>query len=173
MLTTDTAMAASLDAIVVLGCEIHRSGRPAGAALRRAQRAAQAFLAGLAPRVVAAGGRVWGGVPEYRALSDVLEAAGVPKACILEEWWSLSTWENAHHTARLLRAAGGTRVGLVTCDWHMPRALRHFEIAGMKPVPIPVASPSLTPLGRRYRVLRERLSAAVGPTLSVFTWPGP
>ena len=50
---------------------------------------------------------------------------------------SRDTWENAAFSAPLLRAAGITRVFLVTHDWHMRRALVAFRHAGIDAVPIP------------------------------------
>lgn len=50
---------------------------------------------------------------------------------------SRDTWENAAFSAPLLRAAGISRVFLVTHDWHMRRALVAFRHAGIEAVPMP------------------------------------
>lgn len=47
------------------------------------------------------------------------------------------TYDNAHDSARILRAAGITRVVLVTSDVHLWRAAHEFEMAGMSIVPAP------------------------------------
>jgi uncharacterized SAM-binding protein YcdF (DUF218 family) len=69
---------------------------------------------------------------------------------------SFSTAENAAYSVELLRRHGWQRAGLVTCDWHMPRALACFERAGLPCFPLPAASPPVGPLHRMRRGLRER-----------------
>ena len=51
---------------------------------------------------------------------------------------SLSTRDNARYSAEILSEAGCARVILVTHAWHMPRARRAFEQAGLKVVPAPM-----------------------------------
>ncbi|HWN68379.1 MAG TPA: YdcF family protein [Haliangium sp.] len=48
-----------------------------------------------------------------------------------------TTFENAGRAAELLAAADIDRVYLVTHAWHMPRARRSFEAAGVEVVPAP------------------------------------
>lgn len=47
------------------------------------------------------------------------------------------TYDNAHDSARILRAAGITRLVLITSDTHMERAAQEFEAAGLSIVPAP------------------------------------
>jgi uncharacterized SAM-binding protein YcdF (DUF218 family) len=47
------------------------------------------------------------------------------------------TYDNAHDSARVLRAAGITRIVLVTDDTHLWRAAHEFEAAGLAVVPAP------------------------------------
>lgn len=125
------------DAIVVLGCRIAPSGRPGPAAARRAAAAAAAYHAGVADRIVASGGRRWGASIEARTLRTALSAAGVPESAVTEELWSLSTSENAVFSAAVLRRLGARRAAVVTCSWHMPRAIANFRAAGVDVVPLP------------------------------------
>lgn len=84
---------------------------------------------------------------------------GVPAAAIAPEWRSGSTRENARYSAELLRARGIEDVALVTCDDHMPRALRAFRRAGLRATPVPAVSPR-RPLGAElWRRGREHVSA--------------
>lgn len=151
-----------VDVIVVLGCRVLPSGLPGPALARRAALAAAAFHTGLAPFIVASGGRRWEGRIEARALADELGRLGVPRAAICEELWSLSTLENAVCSAALFRALGRNvlsrahRVAhVVTCDWHMPRALADFRAAGLEALPLPAVGPPAGRLARGYRWARE------------------
>jgi uncharacterized SAM-binding protein YcdF (DUF218 family) len=47
------------------------------------------------------------------------------------------TYDNAHDCARILRAAGITRVVLVTSDTHLWRAAHEFAAAGLSVIPAP------------------------------------
>jgi len=145
-----------LDAIVLLGCRIGPGGRPAAAAWRRAQRAARAWHEGVAPVIVASGGRRWHGVAETEALGRELVALGVDPEAIIREWRSLTTLGNAVYTAELLRARGSRHIGVVTCDWHMPRALASFRLVGLDAAALPATSPPAPVTRRLVRALRER-----------------
>jgi uncharacterized SAM-binding protein YcdF (DUF218 family) len=136
------------DAIVVLGCRIAPSGRPAPPAARRAATAASAFLAGVAPRIVASGGRRWGSQIEAQALRRALVRAGVPTSAVVEELCSLSTYENAIFSASMLRRLGARRAAIVTCPWHMARALQSFRAAGVDAIALPT-KPAEIPRARR------------------------
>jgi uncharacterized SAM-binding protein YcdF (DUF218 family) len=147
------------DAIVVLGCRIAPSGRPAPPAARRAAAAASAFLGGVAPLVLVSGGRRWGAHAEARAMSRAIVAAGVPSGAVVEELCSLSTYENAIFSAAALRRLGARRAAVVTCPWHMARALADFRAAGVDAAPLPTG-PVDAPVRRRlYLFAHERVCA--------------
>jgi uncharacterized SAM-binding protein YcdF (DUF218 family) len=120
------------DAIVVLGCRVSASGRLTTAAAGRAETAAEAFQAGAAPRIVTSGGRRWGATTEALALQQALVARGVPREAIHAELWSLTTYENAVFSAAMLRKLGARSAVIVSCAWHLPRALRSFRAAGLE-----------------------------------------
>jgi len=152
------------DAIVVLGCRVHENGLQ-GAAARRVHRAALAFHE-LSPAVlIASGGRRWRGTAEADALRDALVERGVPARVIVRELCSLSTLENAVYSAELLRAAGLEAPGLVTCDWHMARALSCFRRTGLRPVALPAPS-SLGVAARLTRGTMERARSWVDRRVS-------
>jgi len=97
-----------------------------------------------------------------------LVRAGVPAEAIVRERCSLSTRENARFTAALLRRRGMRRVTVVTCDWHLPRALAAFRRAGLEVEGF--AAPSVAVPWRRRVVRwgRERVLAwavGIGPLL--------
>jgi uncharacterized SAM-binding protein YcdF (DUF218 family) len=148
-----------LDAIVLLGCRIGPSGWPSETARRRAERAADAWHQRMAPLVVVSGGRRWHGLTEAEALENYLaERRGVPRTAILRECCSLSTSENARFTARLLRARGLVEIGIVTSDWHIPRAMGAFRRMGLSCQALPAPSPPTRRWLRAYRSVREAVS---------------
>jgi uncharacterized SAM-binding protein YcdF (DUF218 family) len=141
-------------AICVLGC------RPGSAAFtRRARAAADAWLSRGARIVVACGGRAWGGVVEADALAQLLIDARVPAGAVVRERCSLDTRENARFAAGLLARRGIDGVLVVTCSWHLPRALGLFRAAGLRAEGLGVEPPDATFAARAYWASRERVSA--------------
>jgi uncharacterized SAM-binding protein YcdF (DUF218 family) len=67
---------------------------------------------------------------------------------------------------RLLRERRVARLGLVTCDWHMPRALRLFRRAGFDPVAVPAPAPAGPLYLTTARFLRERGSLVLDLVLA-------
>ncbi len=147
------------DALVVLGCRVRGSGEPSGALDRRLRMAAMGYAEGLAPRVVASGGQSWNGHIEALVMKRELLRHGVPERAISVELASLSTRTNAWFCARLLDELGAQRVVVVSCAWHLPRALALFRRQGLTalaPPPQWFAAVSAPPAGRWLRV-REAL----------------
>jgi uncharacterized SAM-binding protein YcdF (DUF218 family) len=141
-------------AIVVLGCRVRPDGRPGPALARRAAMAARAHREGVAARVVVCGGRRWGAHIEARALADELERLGVPRAAIVEELWSLSTHENAIGASALVRGLAGREgaaVVVVSCAWHLARAVADFRAVGLDPRPLAAEGPPASPIVRAWR----------------------
>jgi len=143
------------DALVLLGCRVAAGALPSAAA-RRVARAAEAFRAGLAPRVVVTGGRVWEGCVEADRLGDELVTDGVPRERLLLERASWTTRDNAVLTARLLAPLGYRHIGLVSCDWHLARALWSFRHEGFEAEPVAATSPPVPAHRLVVRGLRER-----------------
>lgn len=124
--TSTTVPSRSPHALCVLGC---RSGSTALA--RRAEIACRTYLDGGLALAVACGGRAWGGVVEADELARRLAGGGVPADAIVRERCSLDTRDNARFAAALLARRGLSRVIIVTCAWHLPRAERLFRTAGL------------------------------------------
>ena len=150
-------MAQRPDVIVVLGCRTEASGRITATARRRASRAAEAYREGVASWVLVTGGRLWGPVSEAAALRSELVGLGVPPDAIVCESAARCTWQNARYSARLMRSRGMTTPAIVTCAWHMQRALGDFRAAGLDPLPLPADGPTAGPITRAHRRLSERL----------------
>ncbi len=146
------------DVIVVLGCRVASDGEPSDALRRRASWAAAAYRAGLGSAIVPAGGRRWGAHVEAEAMRRWLVRNGVPDDRIFPELCSLTTVENAVFSASVLRRLGGRRAVVVTCSWHMPRALACFAAAGVPTVGVPAPPPPASMLTKVRRAVHEVLS---------------
>jgi uncharacterized SAM-binding protein YcdF (DUF218 family) len=152
------------DAIVVLGCRVSAGGALAGPAARRVETAARVFRAGVAPVVIASGGRRWGAEVEAIGFCNALVGEGVPRSAIAAELVSLSTVENAVFSAAILRrlvtarSRRRPRAAIVTCPWHMPRALASFTAAGVDAIGAPTESVPMSILARAYLALHELAS---------------
>jgi uncharacterized SAM-binding protein YcdF (DUF218 family) len=133
-------------------------GEPSPAARRRALAAARAYHRGAARVVIASGGRRWYGVSEAETLARELVLLSVPTSAVLLELASLSTCENARAVRDLCAPRGLSRVGVVTCDWHLPRALACFRAAGFEATGFAAPSPRPALLRRAQRRVRERVS---------------
>lgn len=141
------AGAGSAGAIVVLGGDIRHSdadGTEEGLgplSEARVREAASVYRAH--PLPVAVSGRTIGG--SKASIARLMQEAlardyQVPVTWVEER--SGNTFENAADVAPLLRAAGISKVLVVTQPWHMPRALWCFRAVGLDPVPAPTPSPS-------------------------------
>ncbi len=133
--------AAPLDALVVLGCRVGEGGVLSAPAERRVRSAAAAFASGHAPLVIASGGKRWSRLSEAEAFQRRLLELGVPEPSLRLESRSMNTRQNARFTVELLRAEQLTRLGVVTCEWHMQRALSAFEHYGFRATAFPATTP--------------------------------
>lgn len=151
-----------MDALLVLGCALDREGRPSPALRRRLDAALEAWEQAReqarAPRVLVSGGRRWFGQAEASVMAAYLIQRGVPSERILPELHSLDTRGNAAHSFRLAEPLGIRRIVLVTCDFHMARAIAHFRRVGFACEPHAAVTPGGVRLGVR---LRERLIRAL------------
>lgn len=149
----------SFDAIVVLGCRVFRkSDAPLHGALgRRVSTALRAFEERGADKLVACGGRSWDGRLEADAMARELIRLGAPADRVVRERCSMSTAENATYAAELARRHAWRSVAIVTCSWHLPRALLLFRREGLVCEGIGADGPDPGLLGRTYRVIRERI----------------
>ncbi|MEI9951971.1 MAG: YdcF family protein [Pseudomonadota bacterium] len=152
--------------LVLLGCRVVGPAALSPPARRRALQAAHALRSGLTRHILACGGKAWNGVRESDALCAFLVEQGVPAAALEQESNSHSTRQNAHYAAQLLLPRGLERVWLVTCDWHMPRALRCFAGAGFQPEALPARSPPIALGADLWRGTRERACLALDTLLT-------
>jgi uncharacterized SAM-binding protein YcdF (DUF218 family) len=148
-------------AIVVLGGAIAPMDPPRrphpdlNAAGDRIWHGARLFKKGLAPKIILSGGRGPGLEDrrdiqtEAQAMRVLLLDFAIPESALVLEDASRTTRENAAQTKRI--TAGGP-VALVTSAFHMPRALKTFERAGVPADAYPTdfrVAPQLEPLWSR------------------------
>ena len=135
----------SAQAIVVLGGST-ANNRPnwfepydKRSTIARVDTAADLYHAGRAPLIIVSGAALDGTVSEAQIMANNLRQQGVPEEAIIQESESLTTYENALYTARLLKERGLNRVLVVTSALLMPRAMGVFQkqqidaVAGSSP----------------------------------------
>jgi len=93
----------------------------------RIDTAAQLYHAHRAPLIIVSGAALDGTVSEAQIMANNLRQQGVPTDAIIQEAESLTTYENALYTARILKEKGLDRVLVVTSALHMPRAMGVFR----------------------------------------------
>jgi len=160
------ADAPAADAIVVLsGGRLVAPGRAAISEWRDPDRffgGVELYRAGKAPLLVFTGGWVpWesSAALEGEILAGYAKAMGVGADSIVTTGRVANTEEEARAVASLLRerrtargdSGAASRVLLVTSAFHMSRAARLFELAGLTVVPFPVDF--LVPVGRGFSVM--------------------
>lgn len=112
------------DAMLLLGLELGEGDQPEEELIRRAETAAKAYHEGMAPVIVACGGRTPGHrISEAEVMKTLLEKQGVPAQAILLENKSQDTMQNFRYAAKLLGGARGKRVLVVTSDYHVFRSV--------------------------------------------------
>jgi len=140
-----------VQAIVILGGGSYFSAPEYGsdtvgwATLERVRYGARLARASGLPLLVT-GGTPFGGRPEGESMREALENDFGVKVRWVEAA-SRDTAENASLSAPMLKAAGITRIALVSHGWHLPRAIPLFEREGLTVIAAPTmfstGSPSL------------------------------
>lgn len=135
---------APADAIVVLGGGTYFHAPEYGgdtvseASLQRVRYAAKLYRESGKPILVTAGKPLGNATSEAQQMKLTLEQEFKVPVQWTEDG-SDNTLENARLTYPILKAAGITRIYLVTHAWHMPRSVRAFQQAGFEVIPAPTA----------------------------------
>jgi len=140
-----------VQAIVILGAGSYYAAPEYGGdtvshyTLERLRYAARLARESRLPLLVT-GGAPFGGRAEAESMREALEKDFGMKVRWAETA-ARDTAENASLSAAMLKAAGVTRIALVSHGWHLPRAIALFEKQGLEVTPAPTAfstgSPSL------------------------------
>lgn len=123
------------DVLVVLGADMLGDGTLGLGSYWRAVYGVRAYRKHAFRKVIVCGGDGGSSRPLAEAMSEFMQALGVPGEAIVLEGKSRSTRENALFTKDLLQ--GERRVVLVTSDFHMWRSRRVFERVGLEVVAMP------------------------------------
>lgn len=102
--------------------------------LERLRYAARLARATGLPLLVTGGKPNGGSEAEGDLMARILQEEFGLTACWIENT-SLTTWENARHSAPLLHESGKRRIALVTHAWHLRRAVPLFEAQGFTVLP--------------------------------------
>ncbi len=116
----------SADAIVVLGAQVHRNGRPSAALRGRVQRAVALYHAGLAPRLIVTGGVGEAGIAEASVMQALAIAAGVPEIALVIEPRARRTLESARAVGVIGRQGEWRSVIVVSDPFHLWRTMLMF-----------------------------------------------
>lgn len=156
-------------AIVLLGCSVRfDSGvaRPSAALRRRIERAVSLYMdRGQNDCVVVSGGKRWGRFVEADVMADECVSRGVSPDHIVRERCSISTKENAKYVAEILHRKQIPHTWLVTCDWHMARAMGHFRENDVFATPFPAHVSSHSSWLRTKMFVRECVARAISGAL--------
>jgi uncharacterized SAM-binding protein YcdF (DUF218 family) len=124
------------DILIVLTGGSFDDGVMSESSLLRSAYAARAYKDGF-HSIIISGGSPNGATPIAKAMADMLVLQGVPREVITLETASLSTRDSAVNLKLLLDHSHGTKV-LLTSDYHMFRARRSLQKAGLDVLPRPV-----------------------------------
>lgn len=119
--------------------------------------------------ILATGGAPQGGRPEALTMQDAIERDLGGQVKWLETA-SRDTAENARFSARILKAAGISRIALVSHGWHLPRAVACFEREGLQVFPAPTAYRTHAPDAPLR--LMPTADALLGSSKAVHEWLG-
>tara|TARA_Y100000588_G_scaffold227176_1_gene240991 strand:- start:3343 stop:4119 length:777 start_codon:yes stop_codon:yes gene_type:complete len=131
------------DAIVLLGGEVGVPLPPRVESQLGGNRTLHAFRlyrAGRAPLIIVSGDNKFqqiGVDSESFYTAEILKSWGIPESSIVLEKQSRNTYQNAVQVKKILKTRELTRILLVTSAFHMPRAIRTFQHAGLDAIPSP------------------------------------
>jgi uncharacterized SAM-binding protein YcdF (DUF218 family) len=150
------------DAIVVLGAGVGPGGKAGKGLERRVLHAVRLYRKGWAPRIIMTGGVGTYPPAEAEVAAQLAMQKGVPRAAIVLENKSTSTWENAANATTICKKHGWKSVLLVSDPFHLWRAQRNFQKCGMRAFTSPVA-PEMwraQPLRKIFWTAREAVLVA-------------
>ncbi len=131
-LAVAAAPIAQRDVLLVLGAPLTTHGKLSRVLHERIAQAAMLWQRGAAKAIIVCGGATRVGLPsEAAAMAAGLVHAGVPVTAIVVEDQSRTTAENANFAAALMQQHGWHTAWVVTQPFHLRRAVRLCQHAGI------------------------------------------
>lgn len=125
----------NVDYLLILGARVEQDGSPSKALRRRIDAAAEYLTDNPDTAAVATGGKGTDEViPEAECIRNELVKLGIDESRILVEDKSVNTSENMEFSMRLMKFGAETKVGVVSNNYHIFRALKLAEKMGFKHV---------------------------------------
>ncbi len=120
------------DVLLVLGAPLTTHGKLSRVLHERIAQAAMLWQRGAAKAIIVSGGATRVGLPsEASAMAAGLLQAGIPAAAIIVEDQARTTAENATFAAALMQQHGWHTAWIVTQPFHLRRAVRLCQHAGI------------------------------------------
>lgn len=122
------------DAIVVLGYgpPVDDDGVIVGELRRRMDKSIELYEAGLAPLMIVTGGNTYRDYYESGVMRDYAVGHGVPADAVIEEREAMDTIGNARYSAAIMRERGLSSCIVASSPYHLRRARKLFEAAGLE-----------------------------------------
>ena len=115
------------DVAVVLGCPANPDGTPSLCLRCRIKAALAAYQRGQVRAAIFAGGAAHNRFIEAAVMAREAERQGLPRAAILLESESLTTWQNLRLSRRIMEVHGLHTALLISTRDHLPRARRFAD----------------------------------------------
>ena len=119
--------------------------------------------------ILVTGGAPFGGRPEGEVMKETIEREFHGQVKWVESK-SRDTAENAAYSAAMLKAAGISRIALVSDGWHLPRAIELFQRQGLEVLPAPTGF--ATPSPSRFARALPSAGALADSNLALHEWLG-
>lgn len=148
------------DAIVVLGSAQY-NGRPSSIFAARLEHAQTLYKQGVAPVVVTVGGKKAGDqFTEAEAGRDYLARAGIPADHLLAVPEGVDTLQSMREVAAVFRQHGWKKAVLVTDPWHVMRAQKMADDAGIQAASSPTRQgPAVQTRATQFRYIMRETAA--------------
>ncbi|MEG0026682.1 MAG: ElyC/SanA/YdcF family protein, partial [Raoultibacter sp.] len=134
IVSVDTALQSSAEAIVVLGASVLPSGEPSGILSDRLDVAIELYRGGAAPKLIMSGDNAEASYNECAAMKNYAVARGVPSEDVFCDHAGLSTYETMYRARYVF---GAQRVVIVTQTYHLSRAVYAADGLGMEALGVP------------------------------------
>jgi uncharacterized SAM-binding protein YcdF (DUF218 family) len=148
------------DAIVVLGSAQY-NGKPSSIFAARLEHALALYHQGVAPVVVTVGGKKSGDqFTEAEAGRDYLAREGIPGSHLLAVPQGVDTLESMRDVAATFRQHGWKKAVLVTDPWHVMRAQKMADDAGIQAASSPTRQgPAVQTRATQFRYIMRETAA--------------